>query len=102
VKKSFSEMKFKTLLNDLKQLRNESFANISQDFIHEEFLKGCCEASRNLIFLIKDFQLVLDYIFIEKIVSMELADEILYQTTKHLINSIHSVNDKSIDLAWKW
>jgi hypothetical protein len=50
----------------------------------------------------KDFQLVLDYIFIEKIVSMELADDILYQTTKHLINSINSIDDKSIDIAWKW
>jgi len=46
VKKSFSEMKFKNLLTELNQIRSNLFNNISQEFIHEEFLKGCCEVSR--------------------------------------------------------
>eukprot|EP01080_Neovahlkampfia_damariscottae_P000711 gene711-8963_t len=91
VRKSYSEMKFKNLLTDLIQIHSILFINVSEEFIHEEFLKGCCEASH--------FQLVLDYIFIDKIISLEIADEILYETTKHLVNSINSTNDKSIDLA---
>lgn len=91
VKNNFNEEKFKKMFNDLKEIYYTKIFNLEENFIHSQFLIGCCESSK--------FSLLHYYIKKESIISLEESDNILYHATQFLINSIYSHTDPSIKIA---